>query len=127
MGRAILSITQNKYTFLLLANLLFFFMGMIMETGASVLLLAPILLPVAINMGINPIHFAMVMIVNLNIGLVTPPLGVCLFVAAPISGLTIEQMSKAALPFILAEIAALFVMTYVPELVLFIPRMLGYV
>jgi tripartite ATP-independent transporter DctM subunit len=123
----ILGLTRNKYLFLLLSNLLFLFMGMIMETSASVLLLAPILVPIAINLGIAPIHYALIMIVNLNIGLSTPPLGVCLFVAAPISGLTLEQMSKAALPFIIAEICALMILTYVPDLVLFVPHMLGYI
>ncbi|MDR3162000.1 MAG: TRAP transporter large permease [Spirochaetaceae bacterium] len=126
MARAILSITHNRYMFLLLVNLLLLFMGMIMETGASVILLAPILVPIALQIGIHPIHFALVMIVNLNIGLSTPPVGVCLFAAAPIAGISLERISKAAFPFILAEIAALLVLTYVPELVLIIPRLLGY-
>jgi tripartite ATP-independent transporter DctM subunit len=125
-ARFITTLTTNKYAFLLLSNILFLFMGCIMETSASVLLLAPILLPIAIGMGINPLHYALIMIVNLNIGLSTPPLGVCLFVAAPIAHLTLEQMSKASLPFIIAEIIALLVMTYVPDLVLIVPRMLGY-
>ncbi|MFP3042470.1 TRAP transporter large permease [Treponema primitia] len=127
MARIILSITHNKYTFLLLVNVLLIFMGMIMETGASVILLAPILVPIALQLGIHPIHFALVMLVNLNIGLSTPPVGVCLFAAAPIAGLSLEKISKAVLPFILAEIAALLLLTYIPELVLFIPRALGYV
>ena len=127
MARAILSIANNRYTFLLLVNLLFLFMGMIMETGASVLLLAPILYPIALQLGIHPVHFALVMIVNLNIGLSTPPVGVCLFVAAPICGLSLERISKAITPFILAELVALLAITYLPELVLFVPRLLGYV
>jgi tripartite ATP-independent transporter DctM subunit len=126
MARAILSITNNKYMFLLLVNLLLLFMGMIMETGASVILLAPILVPIAMQLGIHPIHFALVMIVNLNIGLSTPPVGVCLFAAAPIAGISLERISKAVLPFIIAEIAALMALTYIPDLVLFIPRLLGY-
>ena len=72
-------------------------------------------------------HYALVMIVNLNIGLSTPPVGVCLFVAAPIANLSLEKISKAAMPFILAEFVALALLTYVPELVLFVPRLLGYV
>jgi tripartite ATP-independent transporter DctM subunit len=127
MARGILTIAHNKYTFLLLVNLLLLFMGMIMETGASVLLLAPILLPIALQLGIHPVHFALVMIVNLNIGLSTPPVGVCLFVAAPICGLSLERISKAIMPFIIAELIALLAITYIPELVLFVPRLLGYV
>jgi tripartite ATP-independent transporter DctM subunit len=126
MARAILSVTNNKYVFLFLVNVLLLFMGMIMETGASVILLAPILVPIAIQFGIHPIHFALVMIVNLNIGLSTPPVGVCLFAAAPIAGISLERISKAVLPFIIAEIVALMVLTYIPELVLFVPRLLGY-
>jgi tripartite ATP-independent transporter DctM subunit len=126
MAQLILGITQNKYVFLLLVNILLLFMGMIMETGASVILLAPILVPIAMQLGIHPIHFALVMIVNLNLGLSTPPVGVCLFAAAPIAKISLERISKAVFPFILAEIVALMILTYVPDLVLFIPRLMGY-
>ena len=126
-AQVILEITQNKYTYLLLVNLLLLFMGMIMETAASVILLAPILLPIAIQLGIHPLHFALVMLVNLNIGLITPPVGVCLFAAAPIAGISIEKISKAVMPFICAELFALLMITYIPELVLIVPRMLGFI
>jgi len=123
----ILNITHNRYVYLLLVNLLLVFMGMIMETAASVILLAPILLPIAIQLGIHPLHFALVMLVNLNIGLITPPVGVCLFTAAPIAGISIEKISKAVLPFICAEFFALLLITYIPDLVLIIPRMIGFI
>ena len=123
----ILGITQDKYVYLLLVNILLLFMGMIMETSASVILLAPILLPIATQLGINPLHFALVMLVNLNIGLITPPVGVCLFAAAPIAGISIEKISKAVLPFIGAELFALMLLTYIPELVLVVPRMMGFI
>ncbi len=127
VANIILGITENKYTFLLLVNVLLLFMGMIMETSASVILLAPILLPIAIQLGIDPLHFALVMLVNLNIGLITPPVGVCLFVAAPIAGISIEKLSKAVLPFIGAEVFALLLLTYMPELVLIVPRLMGFI
>ncbi|HEY9054601.1 MAG TPA: TRAP transporter large permease [Rectinemataceae bacterium] len=127
MANLILGFTQNKYVFLLLANLLLLFMGMIMETGASVILLAPILLPIAVRLGVHPLHFALVMLVNLNIGLSTPPVGVCLFTVAPIVNLSLERISKAVMPFIAAEVVALLFLTYIPEIVLVIPRMLGYI
>jgi len=127
MATFILGFTQNKYVFLLLVNVLLLFMGMIMETGASVILLAPILVPIAVKMGIHPLHFALVMLVNLNIGLSTPPVGVCLFTVAPIANLSLEKISKAVMPFIAAEVVALLFLTYIPEIVLIIPRILGYI
>jgi tripartite ATP-independent transporter DctM subunit len=123
----ILDITDNKYTYLLLVNILLLFMGMIMETSASVILLAPILLPIAVQLGIHPLHFALVMLVNLNIGLITPPVGVCLFAASPMAGISIEKISKAVFPFICAEVFALMLLTYIPELVLVVPRMMGFI
>ena len=127
IANLILGMTKNKYVFLMMINIFLLFMGMIMETGASVILLAPILLPVAVKLGIHPLHFALVMLVNLNIGLSTPPVGVCLFTVAPIAGISLERISKAALPFITADIAALLFLTYVPELVLFVPRLMGFI
>ena len=127
IARLILGLTQNKYIFLLLMNVLFLIMGMIMETGASVILLAPILLPVAIQFGVHPLHFALVMLVNLNIGLSTPPVGVCLFAAAPIAGISLEKISRGVLPFIAAELVALMFITYIPELVLIVPRLAGFI
>lgn len=121
-----LSITDSPTVMLMLINIFLLIMGMFMETGANVIILAPILAPIAIKFGIHPLHFALVMIVNLNIGLATPPLGVCLFVACPIAGVTLEELTKAILPFILVEIAVLLLITYVPWLVLIVPRMLGF-
>jgi len=98
-----------------------------METGANAILLGPILMPLAINLGIHPVHFALIMLVNLNIGLATPPLGVCLFVACPIAGVSMAKISRAIAPFILMEVVALLIITFIPELVLVLPRLLGFV
>lgn len=122
-----LGLTSNKYVFLLLLNLFLLFMGMIMDPGASVLILAPIFLPIALTLGIQPLHFAIVMLVNLNLGLITPPVGTCLYVAAPIAKISLERLSKAVMPFVLMEIVALMIMTFVPEVILFLPRLLGYI
>jgi len=84
------------------------------------------LMPIAMRMGINPIHFALIMLVNLNIGLSTPPLGVCLFVAAPIAKVSLGKLSRAIFPFIAMEVVALLLITFIPEIVLFVPRLLGY-
>lgn len=123
----ITSITTNKYVFLLIMNIFLLFMGMIMETGANVILLAPILLPIALNYGIHPLHFALVMLVNLNIGLTTPPLGVCLFVAAPIAKTSMEKIVVRVIPLVSMEIVFLIIITYIPELILFVPRLFGFV
>lgn len=89
-----LNLTSNKIIFLLMVNVFLLFMGMIMDPGASVLILAPIFLPIALTYGIQPLHFAIVMLVNLNFGLITPPVGTCLYAAAPIAKLSIEKISK---------------------------------
>ncbi|WP_319756704.1 TRAP transporter large permease [uncultured Sphaerochaeta sp.] len=122
-----LNLTSNKIIFLLMVNLFLLFMGMIMDPGASVLILAPIFLPIALTYGIQPLHFAIVMLVNLNFGLITPPVGTCLYAAAPIAKLSIEKISKAVLPFIGVELIALMFLTYIPELTLIVPRLLGYI
>ena len=121
-----LSITDSPAVMLMLINVFLLIMGMFMETGANVIILAPILAPIAAKFGIHPLHFALVMIVNLNIGLATPPLGVCLFVACPIAGVTLEDLTKAILPFLLVEIAVLLLITYIPWFILVVPRMLGF-
>lgn len=121
-----LSITDSPAVMLMLINVFLLIMGMFMETGANVIILAPILAPIAAKFGIHPLHFALVMIVNLNIGLATPPLGVCLFVACPIAGVTLEELTKAILPFLLVEVAVLLLITYVPWFILVVPRMLGF-
>jgi len=123
VAQTFLSISSNKWVLLLLINLFLLFVGTFMETTASLIILTPILLPLAVKVGIDPIHFGLVMVLNLVIGLITPPLGVCLFIASSIAKITLEQISKAILPFLLAAIAVLFIVTYIPELVLWLPRM----
>jgi tripartite ATP-independent transporter DctM subunit len=118
---------ENRYTFLLFVNVFLVFMGMVMEPSAIVVVLAPVLLPIALKFGIHPIHFSLVMLVNANIGLVTPPLGMCLFTAAPIARVKYERIAVNALPFVAMEIAVLMFMTYFPELILFIPRGAGLI
>ena len=126
MANLFLSITNNPYLMLLLINLLLLIVGMFMEISAAIVLLAPILAPLVTSFGIHPLHFAIVMLVNLNIGLITPPLGQCLFTVCGITNLSMEQVVKATLPFILAEIAVLILITYIPALTAFIPQLLGY-
>lgn len=126
IAKLLTTFISNKYLFLLFANVLFFIMGMFMEISATVIMLTPILLPVAISYGIHPLHFALVMLVNLNIGLTTPPVGVCLFTAVPIAKVPMEKIVSKVMPFVAAEMVAVLLITYIPELILFMPRIAGY-
>jgi C4-dicarboxylate transporter DctM subunit len=123
VAQIFLSVSNNKWVILLLLNIFLLFVGTFMETTASLIILTPILFPLAVKVGIDPIHFGLVMVLNLVIGLITPPLGVCLFIACSIAKITLEQIVKAILPFLIAAIAVLFIVTYIPELSLWIPRM----
>ena len=122
----ILSLTSNKYVFLMLVNILLLIMGMFMDGGASVIILAPILAPVAAALGISTIHFGVIMALNLTIGNITPPLGYCLFIGSRIGDITVEEGIKGIIPYLFAEIAALLLITYIPSLVTYVPVMLGY-
>lgn len=119
----ILEFTQNKYLVLLLINILLIFVGTFMETIAALLILFPILLKVAITVGVDPIHFAVIAVLNLIIGLTTPPVGVCLFVASSIGKISIGKVSKASLPFLMVSLIVLILVTLLPEISLFLPNL----
>nr|WP_233752797.1 TRAP transporter large permease [Flavilitoribacter nigricans] len=123
ISSGILDFTQNKYLVLLLINLLLIFVGTFMETIAALLILFPILLKVAVTVGIDPIHFAVIAVLNLIIGLTTPPVGVCLFVASSIGKVSIGTVSKASLPFLLVSLFVLILVSLFPELSLFLPQL----
>ncbi|PKL02602.1 MAG: C4-dicarboxylate ABC transporter permease [Synergistetes bacterium HGW-Synergistetes-2] len=122
-----LSATSNPYVFLLIVNILLLIVGMFMETGAAIILLAPILAPIATQLGVHPLHFGFMMVLNLAIGMATPPVGVCLFVSCGITGLSLEKVSAAVMRFVLAQIAILVLVTYVAPISLFLPRLLGFI
>lgn len=126
IAHALLSMTNNPYLILLLINVLLIFVGMFMEGGAAIIILAPTLLAVIEAVGINPLHFGLVMVLNIVVGLLTPPLGVCLFVVCGITGLEFGRVTRAVMPFLVLEFGVLMVVTYWPSLILWIPRMLGY-
>jgi len=121
IAMAVTSLTSNKYEVLLVINILLLFFGAIMEAGVVLILFIPILYPLAINLGIDPIHFGVVMVVNLMIGVATPPMGVCLFVMSHISGIKLETLMKSILPFLIPMIIVLFLITYFPILVTYLP------
>lgn len=120
---AMLSLTTNKYLIILLVNILLLIVGTFMETIAALIILFPPLLAVAIKVGIDPIHFATFAVLNLMIGLTTPPVGVCLFVAANIAKISLGAISRAIWPFLVCNILILFLVSYVPEISLWLPSL----
>ncbi len=123
---AILALTQNKILILLLMNILLLVIGTFMETTASLIILTPVLLPLMLKIGVDPLHFGVILVLNLVIGLTTPPVGVCLFVACALGQTTLERLSRAILPFLLASIAVLIICTYWEGLIMAIPKFFGY-
>lgn len=121
----ILSITDNKWVFLLLANLLILFVGCFIDTIAAITILVPILLPIVLKLGIDPIQFGLIMTLNLMIGLLHPPLGMVLFVLARISKLSVERTTMAILPWLVPLMLALIAITYIPALTLWLPQQMG--
>ena len=127
VSEAILSITDNKILILLLINIILLIVGMFMDMTPAILIFTPIFLPIAKTIGIDPVHFGIIMCFNLCIGIVTPPVGTALFVGCSVSGSKIEQVIKPLLPLIFAEIFILLLVTYVSSLSLVIPRYFGFI
>ncbi len=123
---AILAATNNKFLILLLMNALLLIIGAFMETTASLIILTPVLLPLMLNIGVDPLHFGVIIVLNLVIGLTTPPVGVCLFIASSIGRTSLEKLSRAIIPFLLASIAVLIICTYWEGLIMAIPKFFGY-
>ncbi|AOW12488.1 ABC transporter permease [Hydrogenophaga crassostreae] len=123
----ILSITSNKWTFLLMANLLILFVGCFIDTIAAITILVPILLPIVLKLDIDPIQFGLVITLNLMIGLMTPPLGMVLYVLARISKLSVERTTMAILPWLVPLFIGLIAITYIPALTLWLPQQLGLI
>lgn len=122
----ILNLTTNVYLIWAMVIGLLLIIGMFMETLAAIMILVPVMLPVAYMVGIDPVHFGIVMICTLSVGFQTPPLGENLFIASGISGVSIERISLRAIPFALASISAIFIIASFPAIALWLPRMLGY-
>ncbi|MDJ0391191.1 TRAP transporter large permease [Roseomonas sp. E05] len=123
IAQAMLSVTDNKYLILLMVNVLLLIVGTFMETIAALIILFPPLLAVAQAVGIDPIHFAIVVVLNLMIGLTTPPVGVCLFVAANIANVPLGAISRAIVPFLICNLLVLALVSYVPWISLWLPSL----
>ena len=121
----VLAFTKEAWVFLLLANLLMLFVGCFLEPTAAITILVPLLLPIATQLGVDPVHFGLVMVLNLMIGLLHPPMGMVLFVLARVAKLSVERTTMAILPWLFPLLASLIVLTYVPSIVLWLPRTMG--
>jgi tripartite ATP-independent transporter DctM subunit len=119
------SISDNKYVILALINVMLLVLGCLMDMSPLILILTPILLPVVTKLGIDPVHFGMIMMVNLGVGLITPPVGTVLFTGSAIAKLSIGVVSRALLPFFAALFVVLMMVTYLPWLSTWLPRALG--
>lgn len=123
ISSGLLSLSDNKIVILLIINLLLLFVGIFMDMTPAVLIFTPIFLPVVTKLGLDPVHFGIIMVLNLCIGLCTPPVGSVLFVGVGIAKTTIEKVFKPLLPLFLAMIVALFLVTYIPQLSLWLPSL----
>lgn len=116
----------NQFLFLLVINIMFLILGCFMEGTAAMIITVPIFLPIAETFGVNPIMFGAIVVLNLMIGLITPPVGLCLYVACGISNISLERISKAVIPFLIVEIIVLLIVTYCPPVTLWLPKVAGY-
>ena len=127
LAEIILGLSENPLILLFLINMLLFVVGMFLDAGPAIIILGPILGPIFVDLGVHPVHFAIIMSVNLTVGLATPPMGLVLFVASSVSGERVETISRAIFPFLAVEIVVIFLITYVPAISMTIPRLTGFV
>jgi tripartite ATP-independent transporter DctM subunit len=118
-------ITDNPFLLFAIINILLFIIGMFLDAGPAILIFAPIFAPIMIANGIDPVHFGVVMVCNLSIGLATPPMGLVLFVASGVSGVSVAEISKKIIPFLAVEFLLIFLISYFPSLVIGFPKLLG--
>ena len=124
VANGLMAISSNKVVILLLINALLLLVGCFMDTTPAILILAPILMPVASSIGVDPIHFGLIMVTNLAIGFITPPLGINLFVASRIADSPMEVILKGIMPFIAVMLTCLMLITFVPDIVMFLPNLM---
>ena len=127
LAEFVVGLSSNPLVLLFLINILLFIVGMFLDAGPAIIILGPILGPIFVDLGVHPVHFAIIMSVNLTVGLVTPPMGLVLFVASSISGVKVESLAKTILPFLAVEILVIFLVTYFPPLSMFVPTIFGFI
>ncbi len=121
VANLLLSISSNRVVLLIIINVLLLVLGTFLNMVSIILITTPILLPVVTSLGINPVHFGVIMILNLGIGLLTPPVGTVLFIGTAVSGVSIERLSRALVPFYIVMVLMLMLVTYIPSIVMFLP------
>lgn len=126
LGAFLFALTKDPYLLLFIINLLLFIAGMFLDAGPAILILGPILAPTLAQLGVDPLHFAIVMCVNLSLGLATPPMGLLLFVVSAMSRVPVMQITREMWPFYVVHVAVIFLITYVPAVALWLPRTLGW-
>jgi C4-dicarboxylate transporter DctM subunit len=125
LAQAVLSITDNKIIILLLVNVVLLVFGMFLDVVPALLIITPVFLPLVKMVGVDPLHYGVFCVLNLVIGLATPPVGMCLFVGANIAQISIEKISRALVPFLVGALVVLMLVTYWEGAILWIPRMFG--
>ncbi|WP_158738072.1 TRAP transporter large permease [Alteribacillus sp. YIM 98480] len=123
IAEGLLSISTNPWVVLLILNVVLLTVGMFLEPLAAIIIVVPVLMPVISQLGIDPVHFGVMVSLNLVIGLITPPVGVALFVTAGITKVSISTLSRAVTPFVIAAVIILLIITYIPDIVLFVPEL----
>jgi C4-dicarboxylate transporter DctM subunit len=127
LARLIVSYADNWILFIILVHIVFIMLGMVMDALPAIIVLMPIFLPVAVSLGMEPIHLGILVAANVGIGMITPPVGICLFVACGISKTPIGSVVRPLLPFLIFLIFTLIIITMFPEITLFLPRLLGFI
>ena len=118
------SLTDNPILVLLILNVILFIVGFFMETIAAITILVPVMLPVATQVGIDPVHFGVIIVLNLMIGLLTPPVGMVLYVLSRVSGVPFERCTKATLPFLIPLVLVLLLITFIPQFSMWLPNLI---
>lgn len=122
----VLGISKNPYVVLLMIIAVLYILGMFMETLSTIIILVPVLLPMILQLGIDPIHFGIILVVTNNVAMLTPPLGVNLFVSSRLAEVSVERVSVAVLPYLVALTLCILLFTFFPKLILWLPHLLGY-
>jgi TRAP-type C4-dicarboxylate transport system permease large subunit len=126
VSEALLALSDNKFVILLIINLILLFVGVFMDMTPAVLIFTPIFLPIVTNLGLEPVHFGIIMVLNLSVGLGTPPVGSLLFIGCSVSQVKIETVIKPLIPMFIAMIVCLLLVTYIPEISMWLPQSLGF-
>ena len=126
VSRSIISLTDNPFMIMLLINIILLMVGVFMDMTPAVLIFTPIFLPIVTALGIDPIHFGIIMVLNLSVGLCTPPVGSVLFIGCSVANLSIDKVIKPLIPMFISMVVVLLLVTYIPEIALWLPKSLGF-